>query len=418
MNKQENPNHDDLFEKAAHALREAQVPDGPSDELVARVVASAVAADHQPSSNILTAPLTLGSRIKNMKTIKKIAIAASLLVAASALFAWLALGSQSLAFADVAKAFADVRTAKCTMVVTIEGMPGSEGKALFMAPARERTEEEIEAKGGKMYKVIQIWDWEKKRFITLTPSQNSATVTEIKNGHSFTTFASLLEQFHRAQQGEENMEALGERDIDGKTAVGFRSDNGTLETKIWADPKTELPMLVELQITTSIGYKIVLKDFEYDVELDKSLFDLTPPKGYTVHKRTIDLSPIKGLVEGLRFCAENNEGMFPKKLLGKEGILEVMGKSVYRNAAKWGGDATRIDKVTKENMTKHMHVQKAMIILPSKDNWHYAGAGVKLGDAEKAIFWLKPKGSETYQVLYGDLRVVEDVDEKDLPRVP
>ena len=55
--------------------------------------------------------------------------------------------------------------------------------------------------------------------------------------------------------------------------------------------------------------------------------------------------------------------------------------------------------------------------LRSKD-WHYAGDGVKLGDAEKVIFWLKPKGSETYQVLYGDLRVVEGVAKKDLPRTP
>ena len=54
--------------------------------------------------------------------------------------------------------------------------------------------------------------------------------------------------------------------------------------------------------------------------------------------------------------------------------------------------------------------------LPAKGDWHYAGDGVKLGDAERAIFWYKPKGSKTYEVLYGDLRIVKDVQQKDLPK--
>jgi hypothetical protein len=46
--------------------------------------------------------------------------------------------------------------------------------------------------------------------------------------------------------------------------------------------------------------------------------------------------------------------------------------------------------------------------------WHYAGNGVKLGEADKAIFWYQPEGAETYRVIYGDLSV-KDVAEEDLP---
>jgi len=46
--------------------------------------------------------------------------------------------------------------------------------------------------------------------------------------------------------------------------------------------------------------------------------------------------------------------------------------------------------------------------------WHYAGKGIKLGDADKAIFWYQPKGSQTYRVIYGDLHV-EDVAQENLP---
>jgi hypothetical protein len=47
--------------------------------------------------------------------------------------------------------------------------------------------------------------------------------------------------------------------------------------------------------------------------------------------------------------------------------------------------------------------------------WHYAGNGVKFGDAETAIFWYQPEGSETYRVIYGDLSV-KDVAAENLPK--
>lgn len=51
----------------------------------------------------------------------------------------------------------------------------------------------------------------------------------------------------------------------------------------------------------------------------------------------------------------------------------------------------------------------------SKSNRHYAGADVKFGDSDKAIFWYRPEGSETYRVIYGDLSV-KDISEENLPK--
>ena len=47
----------------------------------------------------------------------------------------------------------------------------------------------------------------------------------------------------------------------------------------------------------------------------------------------------------------------------------------------------------------------------------YEGAGVEVGDAGMAVFWYKPKDSETYKVIYGDLSV-RDVAPEDLPKAP
>ena len=54
-------------------------------------------------------------------------------------------------------------------------------------------------------------------------------------------------------------------------------------------------------------------------------------------------------------------------------------------------------------------------ILESQGQWKYAGAGVKLGDASKAIFWYQPQGSATWRVIYGDLSV-KDVTPENLPK--
>jgi len=54
-------------------------------------------------------------------------------------------------------------------------------------------------------------------------------------------------------------------------------------------------------------------------------------------------------------------------------------------------------------------------MLQTQGQSHYAGQGVKLGDASKAVFWYKPQGSETYRVIYGDLSV-KDVSPENLPK--
>ena len=53
--------------------------------------------------------------------------------------------------------------------------------------------------------------------------------------------------------------------------------------------------------------------------------------------------------------------------------------------------------------------------LHNKGPWHYAGKGVKFGDANTPVFWYRPEGSKTYRVIYGDLSV-KDVAPENLPK--
>jgi len=53
--------------------------------------------------------------------------------------------------------------------------------------------------------------------------------------------------------------------------------------------------------------------------------------------------------------------------------------------------------------------------MTAESDWHYAGTNVQLGDANTPVFWYRPKGSEVYRVIYGDLRV-EEVASEDIPK--
>jgi outer membrane lipoprotein-sorting protein len=51
--------------------------------------------------------------------------------------------------------------------------------------------------------------------------------------------------------------------------------------------------------------------------------------------------------------------------------------------------------------------------LPAGSDWHYNGRNAKLGEAESAIFWYKPKDSDICRAIYGDL-TIQDVALEDL----
>ncbi len=203
------------------------------------------------------------------------------------------------------------------------------------------------------------------------------------------------------------VERLGEQEFDGRKAIGFAGPND--ELKIWADPKTAVPIRVELRLGKLF---VVLKNFKFDEPIDDSQVSMDVPDGYTLAGAEIDFT--KGTEEdfiaSLRIWAEVLlDGKFPEAIGTEDYMREMtsLGEKVAQSALSG-------DEVEKLGMT----LPRGMFFLQSleiDDKYHYAGKGVKLGDADKAIFWYRPEGSETYRVIYGDL-VVKDVAEENLPR--
>ena len=212
-----------------------------------------------------------------------------------------------------------------------------------------------------------------------------------------------------AQLQDGQVEELGEKVIDGQKAIGFVGRGQNEEVRIWADPETALPIRIEAQIGQEFSF--IMKNFEFNATVNESLMSMNVPDGYTLQESNLELGNAseEDFVESLRIWAEIiSDGTFPEAI-GTENAMRQMPTLIQKVASM---------QVSEEKGTEiGMSFAKGMLFhqtLENQGEWNYAGSGVKLGNAAKAIFWYQPSGSQTYRVIYGDL-TVKDVAEGDLP---
>ena len=256
--------------------------------------------------------------------------------------------------------------------------------------------------------LINIFDPDGGKMLTLHTEGKIAVYTDIQ-GRLQENTRDLVAFFRKAITDLQNnpdfeAEKLGEKEIDGQKVVGFLAGEFT----IWADAETGLPVRIEGQLAQ---LSIVFKNFQFDVPVEEleSLVSMDVPDGYTEQKNEIDMgtSTEQDLVECLRIWSELLlDGNFPEAI----GMTEIM-KQLPQIEAKLAESVTSAEEGTRKGMT----LGKGMLFIMGLKNQHYAGNGVKLGDAETAIFWYQPEGSETYRVIYGDLSV-KDVTPENLPK--
>jgi hypothetical protein len=222
---------------------------------------------------------------------------------------------------------------------------------------------------------------------------------------------SIRDMIHRIESDPDaSIERLPIREIDGRNALGFQIQDSRGEMTVWADPKTLFPVRLE---QTYMGLHIICTHFQFDIELDPSLFSMDIPAGYTTASGQLEFEDHgeKGLLEGFRIWAQILEdNQFPKDL-------------TFATYQKMPG----LKKKIQEGTLKLTHQEKVdlgikmgpffrfVMSLKPKQDWHYVGASVKFGDATKPVCWYKPIDSETYRVVYGDLSI-RTVRAEDLPK--
>ena len=420
MEDREEFHHDDLLERAVEAVLRGPIPDGLPPERVAQLAAAVRQAADKPH------PITLIERIAKMKLRTRIAVAAAVLIAFVGLVSWLAPGNGTgLAFGDVAEALNNVQSAtwKTTWVIK---RPKNEtitnnGTGMFLAPSHERIE--MTAQG---HSSIQIYDGKKDKAIALDPAGKTAMVINLKNLPAVSpygrTFQGLRDLAAMAQNGKAGkVERLGVEKIDGRPAQGFRIQLGAVEVKIWADPKSLLPIRVEetTGAATSSEVRIVMTDFQVGVDLDEALFRVDVPAGYIVQQTMqVDLSkkPVTYLADALKWAAEHNDGVFPATMQGEQGLDGIARRAGTELAKNLTKNAPELLKLQTDVAMKLGGAFGVLFSLPP-DAWHYAGKDVKLNTPNRPIFWYKLKTDAKSTVIYADLSIKE-VPANEAPKVP
>ncbi len=297
------------------------------------------------------------------------------------------------------------RTARYDMITTMEGQPELKMKAYYLEPNHLRQE----ITNG----YINISDWSVGKMIGLDPKSKQATVINMlnmpddqKNGMHANQFE-MIRQALRTVTSDPNSKtlSLGEKQIDGRTVLGFRIDAPGMPLTVWADPETELPVRIETTMVGPPKTKVVMTNYEFNVELDESLFSLDIPEGYKVTEANVDATPANetDLITSLKMICSVSDGEFPDGL-NQVSIGKYAGKYVVKMGVdpKTGPTGEQLQEVVK--LSRGLNF---VMVLPREADAHYAGAGVQQGDSDRAIFWYKPTGSEKYHVIYADLNVKE-----------
>lgn len=401
-------------------------------------------------------------RTPTMKRIVRLAVAASILVAAGIAIFWLTLGgSTSIALADVAHALGRLRTV--TYDFTSEGKnpidgvaPTTKSRGYFLAPSHERSELLTSTDDAKdTVGCVMILDCLAAEGLVLDPARKRAVAMHMAVPEKDRSTGGTAQMFGLIRQivaeknvdAAEKVELLGEKEIDGRRAVGFRRRTNSGDQTLWADPETAQLIRVDADMA---NVRCVMNNFRYNVELDPSLFSLEPPAGYTVENRDVAMPTEEDLVGNLRFVAEHNGGVFPaaigfgseeftkalqaeliaepQKLLEtpevQERMAEVMAQHAGDKAAgtkAWMNEWKKMtEPITQKIMQKRMQGVIFYGELTPENDSHYVGGGVKLGTPDRPILWYKPTGSERYRVIYADLSVKEATPDevKGFPQTP
>jgi len=310
----------------------------------------------------------------------------------------------SVAFADVIQPILDARTLIMDILI------GPEGRQAVIHD---------EVMGSRIRRTVSnvqgtdiIIDLEQMKMLALTHAEKSAVYVELEGLGKMPNYLELLQDIVVRMQDKEEFQVQdqGLQEIDGHDYIVFVAESDKEIITIWADPETALPVRIK-QKTPNM--QIICNSLQFDVALDKSRFSMEVPDGYVVQQAGgIDYkkSSESDFVETLRIWAEFIEdGHFPDSI-NLEDIVKI---------------GPKFDQGLKQaNLTKQQETEIAMRwgqglvfirFFKGQGQWHYAGKGVKLGDAETPIFWYQPKDSETYRVIYGDL-IVEDVAPENLPK--
>jgi outer membrane lipoprotein-sorting protein len=315
------------------------------------------------------------------------------------------------AFNKLAETLVAAKSARFQMEMAIEGQTKQTAQAYYLAPGRFR--QELRSVG-----VVNISDLTAGKMVTVTPAAKRVMVMNIKGAPKNEKFQSQFDRLRELLSKSRDVkdaqyQRLGEKEIDGRRAVGFRYDSAAAEVTLWGDPATGYPVRIETVWSGLPRTEVTMTNFEINIDLKASLFDVTPPAGYKVLSLDVDVAKPseQGLIKAFRTASEIGGGQFPEAL-DTMGMMKLIIKAGVIGGKKPSDED--VQRLMKTSITMGIGFQFALD-LPESADAHYAGQGVKRDTPDRPVFWYKPEGTSKYRVIFADLTVK---DEADAPQVP
>lgn len=234
---------------------------------------------------------------------------------------------------------------------------------------------------------------------------------------------------------ERASEQLGMKNLGGRVVQGYRVKDADQVSEVWLDAGTREIVQVDQETPKMAGVKVTMTNFRFDAPLAADYFSTAVPPGYKTQTMNMDLgNPVAEDFIGMikTFSIMSPDGNFPPSVnpadlavWGQKNKLHIDMKKAQemfapKDEAKNGQktEAQKMEDAKKAAMEGGQRAAKGMIFIMGmkpENDWHYAGKGVKVGDAQTPIAWWKPKDSKNYMVVLGDLSVKE-VPSEEMPK--
>ncbi|OHB54639.1 MAG: hypothetical protein A2173_06180 [Planctomycetes bacterium RBG_13_44_8b] len=391
------------FEKFIRDIEFDDKPDyGHCDSLEQQLLAAMARQTRQKQQ-----PLKIWRINMKSRTIK-LAAAAVIIIAVIAVINQLGGSGAGNIYAAVVERLHNARTMTYSIIsqTNIENVPSVRVSFAFKEPGYMRTT--------TVDGYVTVIDWAQNKGISIMPPEKQFIEFEVSNyQHDPDRDPFVVIEKLRALPSQAD-EVLGEKKIDGRFLHGFRVTEGHVVNTIWIDPDTREIGRVEMEFPDAPGMSVIMTDFQFDVDLDDSLFSLIPPMDYTRLKVQTDVSKVteQDLIKYLQLWTTwTKDGTFPPTFNPIELPKVAM---EMKKQGKFGQGEKSAQQQRADEMQTYRGIM-FVVQLPAESNWRYAGENVKYGNADIPVFWYRPRGSETYRVIYGDLSV-KDVAGENLPK--
>ncbi|MCP4589499.1 MAG: hypothetical protein GY842_02015 [bacterium] len=421
MNEDEHNSDGDVVEDAVRQLTSAAVDE---NRLMAGVEKTRAALAEAVQSDRIAGELehrTWRSRM-NIRRRQWVAVAAVIAIGFGA-WAWLwpESSASGVAFGQVMQRIRSVQAVTFKMTI-----PVGEPVDASLVPVFEV----MESTSGRTRQVfpggtIMISDPDSAQHLMLDPHTKHAALTTVagKNGPREGVF-SILRKIR-----DETGVFRGSERLDDRTVSVFEAEAAGERCVVWADSSTGLPVRAELhqRNMTQAGRPIVLHDFEYDVELDESLFSITPPAGYELEEKQINIADLpspteQDLVGILAVWVDLADGVFPAAFdqMGYANtLLRMRGTLGAEQARRRIRDAfaAHLPDTEGDELARMHQITSGFLFSAKCEQWRYVGKGLKLGETDSPVCWWKNPEADTFRVVYADL-TLRTVSADELPEIP